>query len=187
MTPDPEQVPIDAPDDDAATPPESPAQAEGVDALRAKAAERDEYLDRLKRTMAEFQNYKNRVGREKTDLKKFVTGEVIRAILPALDNLERAVAAAPEGADDAHLEGVRLTIADLHKALESLGVRPIETENARFDPNWMEAVRKVETDEADENTVLDVYQKGYRIDDFVIRPARVSVAGAKPPPADTDE
>jgi molecular chaperone GrpE len=184
MTPDPEEFPFDEPDAEA--PAESAQEALDLDALRAKATERDEYLDRLKRTMAEFQNYKARTGREKADLRKFVTGEIIRAMLPALDNLERAVAAAPESSDDPLLAGVRMTIGQMHKTLESLGVRPVETKNARFDPTQMEAVLKTETDEADENTVLDVYEKGYRLDDFVIRPARVSVAGAKKTKADED-
>lgn len=175
MTPDPEEeLPVDEQEGDAA-----PAQAEDLDVLRAKAAERDGFLDRLQRTMAEFQNYKNRVGREKSELRKFVTGDVVRAMLPALDNLERAVAAAPEDFGEPLLAGVRMTIDQMHKTLESLGVTPVLTKNARFDPTQMEAVVKIETDEADENTVLDVWEKGYRIDDFVIRPARVSVAGAK--------
>ena len=83
--------------------------------------------------------------------------------------------------DDPLLAGVRLTIGQLHKTLEGLGVRAVDTKNARFDPSQMEAVSRIETDEADENTVLDVWEKGYRLDDFVIRPARVSVAGAKKP------
>jgi len=177
MTPDPEEMQDDPTPDSAEA--EAKIVADDLDALRAKAVERDDYLDRLKRTMADFQNYKNRVGREKTDLRKFVTGEVIRAFLPVLDNLERAVAAAPPDSEDALLEGVRLTISQLHKILEGLGVKPVDTKDARFDPTQMEAVSRIETDEADENTVLDVWEKGYRLDDFVIRPARVSVAGAK--------
>jgi len=167
--------------------------AEDAETLRAKAAQRDEYLDRLQRTMAEFQNYKNRVGREKADQRRFVTAEVVRAFLPVLDNLERAVAAAKDEADrgprpsaakvgveDPLLDGVRMVIGEFHRRLEQLGVKPVQTAGAKFDPTQMEAVLRVDDSDADENTVLDVYEKGYRIDDFVIRHARVSVAGGKP-------
>jgi molecular chaperone GrpE len=203
MTPDPEEDVGDPLDD----PTESQSVAEDPDAVRAKAAERDEYLDRLKRTMAEFQNYKSRVGREKTDLRKFVTAEVVRAFLPVLDNLERAVAAAKDetdrgprpsaakagvedrgprpsaakaGVENPLLDGVRMVIGEFQRRLEQLGVKPVQTDGARFDPSQMEAVLRVDDSDAEENSVLDVFEKGYRLDDFVIRHARVSVAGAKP-------
>jgi molecular chaperone GrpE len=148
--------------------------------LRARAAERDEYLDRLQRMMAEFQNYKNRVGREKADLRKFVTGEVLRTVLPAVDNLERAVDSA--GSDDSPLvAGVRMVIEQFQRALDQLGVKPVETAGARFDPTQMEAVARVETPDAEDGSVLDVYEKGYRLDDYVVRPARVTVAAAPRP------
>jgi molecular chaperone GrpE len=162
------------PEDDAGLEPE---RAQDLDALRAKAAERDDYLDRLKRTMAEFQNYKNRVGREKADLRKFATSDVVRALLPALDNLERAVALS-EGPPDPLVSGVRMVIEQIQKALEQIGVKPIETAKARFDPNFMEAVARIETGDVEENSVLDVFEKGYRLDDLVIRPARVTVAAS---------
>ena len=196
MTPDPEE---DV-DDPLGRPPEPESQsvAEDPDTVRAKAAERDEYLDRLKRTMAEFQNYKQRVGREKTDLRKFVTAEVVRAFLPVLDNLERAVAAAKDetargprpsaakaGVEDPLLDGVRMVIGEFHRRLEQLGVKPVQTTGARFDPSQMEAVLRVDDREADENSVLDVFEKGYRLDDFVIRHARVSVAARSQEPGRT--
>jgi molecular chaperone GrpE len=175
MTPDDDSISPDTqPEESAAT-----APADDPDILRAKAAERDEYLDRLKRTMAEFQNYKHRVGREKADLRKFVTGEAIRALLPAIDNLERAVLAGGDAGDNPLVSGVRMVIEQMGRALDQLGVKPVETANAKFDPGRMEAVASIETDDAEENTVLDVFEKGYMIDDFVIRPARVSVAAAK--------
>jgi molecular chaperone GrpE len=176
MTPDPEE-------DEILESPEAPAGAPELDpqTLRAKAAERDEFLDRLQRTMAEFQNYRNRIGREKSDLRKFVIAEVLRAVLPALDNLERAVESRTAKKDDPLLAGVRLVIEQFQRGLDQLGVKPIETEGAKFDPAQMEAVAMIETDEAEENTALEVYEKGYRLDDFVIRPARVTVATPKKP------
>jgi molecular chaperone GrpE len=174
--PDPEEEDTTGALDGAA---EQEPLAEDGDALRAKAAQRDEYLDRLQRTMAEFQNYKNRVGREKADQRKFVTAEVVRAFLPVLDNLERAVAAAKDETDRGPRPGVRMVIGEFHRRLDQLGVKPVETSGAKFDPSQMEAVLRVDDSDADENTVLDVFEKGYRLEDFVIRHARVSVAGAK--------
>jgi molecular chaperone GrpE len=172
MTPDPEEDEFDAPD-------ASETKAvDDLDVLRSKAAERDEYLDRLQRTMAEFQNYRNRVNREKSDLRKFVTSEVIRAILPSLDNLERALAASENPEDDPLFAGVRMVVDQMHRALDGLGVKPIQTKGAKFDPSQMDAVVKIETADAEENTVLEVFEKGWRLDDFVIRPARVGVAAA---------
>jgi molecular chaperone GrpE len=183
MTPDPEE------EDSTDALDENPGEEPLVeDAVRKAAAERDEYLDRLQRTMAEFQNYRNRVGREKAEQRKFVTAEVVRAFLPVLDNLERAVAAAKDETDPL-LDGVRMVIGEFHRRLEQLGVKPVQTTNAKFDPSQMEAVARIETDEVDENIVLEVFEKGYRLDDFVIRYARVGVA-ARPrteEPASRDE
>jgi molecular chaperone GrpE len=173
MTPDPEED-IDAAEDALGQDP----GIEDPDTIRARAAERDEYLDRLRRTMAEFQNYKARVGREKAELRKFATADVVRAFLPVLDNLERAVAAAKDETDPL-LDGVRMVIGEFHRRLEELGVKPVQTSAARFDPAQMEAVLRVDDSDAEENSVLDVFEKGYRLDDFVIRHARVSVAGSK--------
>jgi molecular chaperone GrpE len=183
MTPDPEEEDTTGALDGA--PEQEPLAGDG-EALRAKAAQRDEYLDRLQRTMAEFQNYKNRVGREKADQRRFVTAEVVRAFLPVLDNLERAVAAAKDETDPL-LDGVRMVIGEFHRRLEQLGVKPVQTSGAKFDPSQMEAVLRVDDSDADENSVLDVFEKGYRLDDFVIRHARVSVAGAKKADLATDE
>jgi molecular chaperone GrpE len=160
--------------------PPSPADAaDDPAAIRAKAAERDEYLDRLKRTMAEFQNYKARVTKEKSDIRRFATADVMRSVLPVLDNLERATAAAPKGQAGALQDGVRMVIDQFARALDLIGVKPVVTDGARFDPTSMEAVARVETDEAAENTVIEVFEKGYRLDDLVIRPARVAVAAPK--------
>jgi molecular chaperone GrpE len=182
MMPDPEEDIDDALEQD----PAGDAPVEDLEAVRARAAERDGYLDRLQRTMAEFQNYKNRVGREKTELRKFATADVVRAFLPVLDNLERAVAAAKDETDPL-LDGVRMVIGEFHRRLEELGVKPVQTTGAKFDPSQMEAVLRVDDSDAEENSVLDVFEKGYRLDDFVVRHARVSVAGAKPKAGDGDE
>ena len=174
MTPDPEEQDdaTDAMDEGAD---EAQSIVEDPDTIRTKAAERDQFLAQLKRSMADFQNYKGRVEREKGDLRKFVRADVIRAMLPILDNLERAIVAAPDGVGPL-VDGVRIVIAEFHRVLEQHGVRPVKTEGAKFDPSQMEAVMMVPSDEVDEGAVLDVFEKGYRTDDLVIRPARVSVA-----------
>ena len=153
----------------------SPQPAE-ADALRAKAAERDEYLDRLQRTMAEFQNYKHRVAREKADIRRFAIADVTRSMLPAIDNLERAVVAGGGDESDPVVTGVRMVVEQFHRVLGELGVKPIEASNAKFDPGFMDAVARVETPDAAPNTVVEVLETGYRLDDLVIRPARVVVA-----------
>jgi molecular chaperone GrpE len=107
-----------------------------------------------------------------------VTADVNRSMLPILDNLERAVSTAPDGVGPL-VDGVRIVIAEFHRVLEQHGVRPVAAEGAKFDPSQMEAVLMVPTGEAEENTVLEVFEKGYRTDDLVIRPARVSVAAKK--------
>ena len=173
MTPDPEEQ-----DDATDALDEGADEARSMldpDAIRAKLAERDQFLEQLKRSMAEFQNYKSRSDREKAEVRKFARADVIRAMLPVLDNLERAIIAAPEGVDPL-VDGVRIVIAEFHRVLEQHGVRPVHAEGEKFDPSQMEAVMMVPSDEVEEGGVLDVFEKGYRTDDLVIRPARVSVA-----------
>lgn len=177
MMPDPGTDPL-FPDYD---PPPEGVAADDPSSLRQKAAERDQYLDRLQRTMAEFQNYKARVAKEKTDIRKFATSEILRSLLPALDNLERATSGATASDEGPLLDGVRMVIDQFVRALEQLGVSLVVTDGVRFDPEQMEAVARIETDEADENAVLDVFEKGYRFDDLMIRPARVTVAAPKKP------
>jgi molecular chaperone GrpE len=175
MTPDSDQDPS-ALEQEGMNPPGGAGPAGDSDALRAKAAERDEFLDRLQRTMAEFQNFKHRVAREKLDIRRFAIADVVRSMIPAIDNLERAVVAGASPEADAVVAGVRMVVEQFHRVLGELGVKPIEASNAKFDPGSMEAVARVETADAEENTVVEVLEPGYRLDDLVIRPARVVVA-----------
>ena len=127
----------------------------------------------LLRTAAEFDNYKKRTEREREQLADFVRGETIKAILPAVDNLDRALAADPGGAD--YIKGVEMTIRQLFDALTKLGLTRIDEAGVPFDPNRHEAVMHAEEEGGPENTVKAVLQKGYMLGPTVLRHAMVSV------------
>jgi molecular chaperone GrpE len=149
--------------------------------LAAVEAERDERVNDLKRVAADFENYRKRVARDQESLVARAHERLVKELLPVLDDLERALAAAEEHEEAKLEEGVRL----VHRALEDLlrreGLAEIET-NGRFDPHVHEALLSQPSD-AEEGSVLEVLQKGYRLGDHVIRPARVIVAAQ---PAEED-
>jgi len=148
--------------------------------LEEKEKEAKENYDRLLRTAADFENYKKRATREKEDWTKFANEDLIRAILPFVDNLERAVNHAQKVADTGVLvEGVRLTIQQLLQALNKFGLSSFESVGKPFDPAMHEAMLVVETDKHEPNQVVEEFQKGYLLNDRLLRPATVSVS--KPP------
>ena len=157
---------------------EEPAAEPAVeeDELTKATRERDEYLDLAKRTQADFENYRKRSAKDMTAAGARARIGVIREILPVVDNLERALSVAPEGAHDAFVEGVRLVYRDLEGALARAGVEAIEPQGAVFDPNVHEALSMRPQEGAESGTVVDVVEKGYRTADTVVRPARVVVA-----------
>jgi molecular chaperone GrpE len=138
------------------------------------AAEKDRSL----RLSAEFENYKKRKQREIDEFKKFANETIFRQILPVVDNLERAIAAAETNSGEGTnlLEGVKLTHKDILKLLEMFSVKVIKAGNETFDPNFHQAVTRQETDEFPENTVTAVLQNGYLLHDRLIRPAMVVVS-----------
>ena len=146
--------------------------------LAAVEAERDERVNDLKRVAADFENYRKRVARDQEGLVARAHERLIKELLPVLDDLERALAAAEEHEEATLEEGVRLVHRSLAEALKREGLAEIET-NGRFDPHVHEALLS-QPSEAEEGSVLEVLQKGYRLGDRVIRPARVVVAA--PPP-----
>ncbi len=173
------------------------AEPEPVDELAALTAERDEYLDSLQRLKAEFDNYRKRAARDREALFARASERLVTALLPVLDDLGRALEAAAErpvresgpveGASgnrevpttehDRFIqleEGVRLVHRALADALAREGLAEIETEGA-FDPNVHEALLAQPSD-SEPGTVIDVVQKGYRLGDHVLRPARVIVS-----------
>jgi molecular chaperone GrpE len=131
--------------------------------------------DRLLRLAAEFDNYKKRAARERAEYTALANERLIGELLPVLDDLERALAAAEQHEEAQLEEGVRLVHRSLASLLERHGVRPIETEGA-FDPHVHEALLSQPSEETESGSVLDVIQKGYKLGDRVVRPARVIVA-----------
>lgn len=155
-----------------------------IDELKKKLEEKEkearEHYDRLLRVAADFDNYKKRAIREKEEWTKFANEDLIRAILPFIDNLERAVNHAEKVVDTGVLiEGVRLTIQQILQTLNKFGLSPVESVGKPFDPAMHEAMLVVETDQHEPNRVVEEFQKGYLLNDRLLRPATVSVS--KPP------
>jgi molecular chaperone GrpE len=165
-----------------AAPSEPTAEAavqQDLDELHAKAAERDEFLALAQRTQADFENYRKRAAREQGLAEQRGVARVVKELLPALDNLERALAAAegqPDGAEHHLAEGIRLVQAELLAAMARVGVEAYTPKGEAFDPTVHEAMAQQPVDGAESGTVVEVYQQGYRIQGDVIRPARVIVA-----------
>ncbi len=166
---------------DESRPLDAAANAAPSDELAARTKERDEIRDHLQRTAAEFQNFKARTAREKTEARRFAIADAVRSVLPALDNLERATAAADATNPAALVMGVRMVVEQFRRGLEELGVKPVQTDGALLDPTCMEAISRVETTEVRENQIVEVFEKGYKLADLVIRPARVTVAATPRP------
>ena len=150
-----------------------------LDELQAKAAQRDEFLTLAQRTQADFENFRKRAAREQALAEQRGVAKVVKELLPALDNLERALAAAesqPDGAEHHLSEGIRLVQAELVAAMARVGVEGYSPKGEQFDPNVHEAMAQQPVDGATSGTIVEVYQSGYRTADAVIRPARVIVA-----------
>ena len=139
-------------------------------------AERDRYLDLAKRTQADFDNYRKRAAKDAAAAGSRAKTGLVRELLPVVDNLERALASAGES-DGGIAGGVRLVHADLMGVLERNGIESQAPAGERFDPNEHEAVSMRSEEGAEPGIVLDVVEKGYRLGDTVIRPARVVVSG----------
>jgi molecular chaperone GrpE len=145
-----------------------------VDPLAEATRQRDEYLDALQRLKAEFDNYRKRTAREQLELTSRAAQRLVNELLPVLDDLERALGAAEEHEEAKLEDGVRLGHRSLVGALQKEGLAEIETDGA-FDPNVHEALLSQPDDEKESGQILDVLQKGYRLGDRVLRPARVIV------------
>ena len=159
--------------------------AEAQEAAESEAPKEDEKAsleaqlndakDQLLRTAAEYANYRARSAKEKEQTYSNAKGNVIAEILPSIDNLERALS--QEGSDyEALKKGVQMTLDGLMAALEKLGVEQFGESGESFDPNLHNAVMHIEDESLGENVITDVFQKGYKISDRVIRPAMVKTA-----------
>ena len=159
---------------DAAVVAEATAVEGDLDELVEVAAQRDEYLALAQRTQADFENYRKRMAKEARVAEARGVIKLAKELLPALDNLTRALdAAAP---DDPLLEGVRLVHSELVAALARVGIESFSPAGERFDPTEHEAMAQQPVEGAEAGTVVEVYQAGYRLNGTIIRPARVVVA-----------
>jgi molecular chaperone GrpE len=152
-----------------------------LDALLADTQrERDEYLELAKRTKADFENFRKRMSAEVQAATARGKGELVRDVVPVLDDLERAIQAAgldPEGdSDDGLAHGVLLVFRSLREALKRNGVEAVDPKGEKFDPTVHEALSTLATDGVEPGTVVEVMQKGYRVGDQLVRPARVVVS-----------
>lgn len=148
-------------------------EEEQIDELVAD--DRDELVDRLQRLQAEFENYRKRAAREQERLVAHAHERLVRELLPVLDDLERALEAAERHEEATLVEGVKLVEQSLRRALEKEGLVEIETAGA-FDPHVHEALLTQPSEQTEPGSVLEVVQRGYRLGDKVVRPARVIVA-----------
>ena len=137
----------------------------------------EELTDRLKRTMAEFDNFRKRTEKEKAAMFEVGAKSVIEKMLPVIDNFERGLAAVPEDKkEDAFVVGMDKIYKQFLTTLEEVGVKPIEAVGQEFDPNFHNAVMHVEDEELGENIVAEELQKGYMYRDAVVRHSMVKVA-----------
>jgi molecular chaperone GrpE len=146
-----------------------------LDPLAEAEAKRDEYLDLARRTQADFENYRKRTAQQAALASERARAGLLRELLPVVDNLERALAAAADSEGPLH-EGVKLVLSDLQGVLARAGVEALEPVGERFDPNVHEALSMRPEEGADSGVVVEVVEKGYRTRDAVIRPARVVVS-----------
>lgn len=152
--------------------------------LETEVVENDNILKELNecknsftRLSADFQNYKKRVEKEKSDIYQFGCEKLAVDILPVIDNLDRAVESSKDNSEGkAILEGLDMVMKQLKDALNKHGIKEMESLNTEFDPNLHHAVMQEETDDVEENTVTAVFQKGYTLHSKVIRPAMVKVS-----------
>jgi len=160
------------------------AVLDDIDALRGRAEQaerdRDELRDLAQRTRADFENYQKRVQRDVAQERRYAHGSLAADLLPALDNLDRATAAAKQVGETGPLvQGVAMVQSQVLDVLRRHGITPIEAQGQPFDPNLHQAVMQQPSDSVPPGTVLQVLEQGYRLHDRVLRPARVVVSAAK--------
>ncbi len=148
-----------------------------LEALVARADKADQYLDLAQRTKADFENYRKRTARDAAAAQTRGVSKLALELLPAIDNLERALFAANDTAAEELMSGIRLVHDEILAALGRAGIEPYSPQGEPFDPQQHEAVAQLPAPEAEPGTIVEVYQRGYRLGDSVLRPARVSVAG----------
>jgi molecular chaperone GrpE len=144
--------------------------------LQAARDEAQANFARYQRLAADFENYKRRTRQELADRTQYANEELLRKLLPILDNLHRALDHAPEGIDRNWFDGLRTVVRQFEDTLQAQGVSPIPAVGEKFDPSQHEAIAREETDEHEEGTIVEEMQPGYRLHERVLRPTLVKVA-----------
>jgi molecular chaperone GrpE len=144
--------------------------------LQAARDEAQANFARYQRLAADFENYKRRTRQELADRTQYANEELLRKLLPILDNLHRALDHAPEGIDRNWFDGLRTVVRQFEDTLQAQGVSPIAAVGEKFDPSKHEAIAREETDEHEEGTIVEEMQPGYRLHERVLRPTLVKVA-----------
>jgi len=163
---------LDGPGSDSA---EEMADSSEADKWRLQA---EEHQQRLLRVQADYDNFRRRTRQEKEELYKYAASDLLEKLLPVLDNFDRALATAQGGSDyDALLKGIDMIFRQFQQVLEQTGLTSMEAVGQPFNPEYHEAVMKVEDEEHEEGIVLEELQKGYMFKDKVLRPAMVKVSG----------
>jgi len=156
--------------------------------LEEKEKEAKENFDRFLRTAADLENYKKRAAREKEDWTKFANEDLMKSILPFIDNLERAVNHAEKVVDAGVLtEGIKLTLQQILQTLNRFGLVPFDSVGKPFDPARHEAMLVVETDQHEPDQVVEEFQRGYLLNERLLRPATVSVTKSPSKEAQVNE
>jgi molecular chaperone GrpE len=154
----------------------APGQPSADPELQAARDEAQANFARYQRLAADFENYKRRTRQELADRTQYANEELLRKLLPILDNLRRALDHAPEGIDRNWFDGLRMVVRQFEDTLQSQGVSPIPAVGQKFDPAQHEAIAREETDEHEEGTVVEEMQPGYRLHERVLRPSLVKIA-----------
>lgn len=171
-----EKEKIELDENTAAESAEAPAEVEITEEKTPEQQQADELAavkDQLMRTMAEYDNFRKRVAKEKQELRPIIISDVVKEFLPVMDNLTRALDA--ECTDVAYKQGVEMIDDSFMDILKKLGVEEIESDGAMFDPSMHQAVQRVDSDELESGMVATTFAKGYKIGDRVIRFAMVAV------------
>jgi molecular chaperone GrpE len=183
---------------DGATPPDDVERQQAGDDVRPESGaastalqedpenvrrERDDYRDRLLRTTAEFENYRKRVERDRAQLAEFASSDILKDVLPLVDDLERALAATPStdtaAALAAYRAGVELIYRQVLELLRKRGVTPVDAVGVDFDPHVHQAVSQEQSPSHREGEVIEELRRGYRLGDRLLRPAMVKVAAGE--------
>ena len=162
---------------------------EMAEKLESLEQESKETHDRLLRVSAEFENYKKRAAREMTEFRKFANESFAKALLPVVDNLDRAIESSSNDkqTDSSVVEGVSMTLKEIMRVLEQFSMKPFESIGETFDPGFHQAMYQEETEEYPDNTIIKELQKGYMIHDRLLRPAMVVVSKSKKDATKTQE